>query len=441
MNSKKWPLLLLSILVLISCMGCRKNPEIDAKIPIEFWTSDTEQDRIETQQQLADRFSKKFPKYQVKIIGVQEDLLPQRLAAYKAGGRLPEVVRIGMEYTSGYVDDNLLDTKTAGEVISELGEDSFFSGPLQLLKHGNKDYAAVPIDGWGQCIWYRKDWFESKNLEPPSSWRTLLLAAETFHKPAQQIYGIVLGTDPQQIYTQQTFEHLALSNGLYLFNSAGEFNPNSRRLQETLSFYKQLAAFCPPGNNSWREARKYYLTERAAMIFYSPYIVDDIAGFADDHQPTENLARHTDLVSALKGPHGDLALYGQIESLGITPIQDEAKRQAAKEWVKYLLTEGYLDVCFMSPGGKVPIRKHVVTRWQSHKYFSLYPPGLAERLAQAMDDIERWGWTLGHRSPLITDIYGQKLFPALLGELLEDKIKIEDAPEWLNKRVNRITTK
>ena len=92
------------------------------------------------------------------------------------------------------------------------------------MRAGVDAFAAVPIDGWAQCLWYRKDWFESENLTPPSSWRNIQLAAEKFHKPSQQIYGIVLGTDPQQIYTQQSLEHLALSNGVYLFNEEGEFS-------------------------------------------------------------------------------------------------------------------------------------------------------------------------------------------------------------------------
>ncbi len=420
--------------------GCSFRQDTNKPVFIEFWTSDSEQDRIETQQKLAADFSTKFPNIKIKIVGVQEDLMPQRLAAYQAGGRLPEVIRLGLEYSGGYAKSNILDTPAITEVIQHLGEETFFAGPLELMRLESGEYAAAPIDGWVQCLWYRKDWFKQANLEPPTTWDRISKAAGKLNNPKENIYGLVLGTDPQQIYTQQTFEHIALSNNVRILNDVGHITINPDRLKESLKFYQELTAFSPPGNNSWREARKYYLTGRAAMIFYSPYIVDDIAGFADDYRPAKDLAENTNLVSSIKGPHGDMAVYGQIDGLGITRTALPEKRAAAKEWVKYLLTTGHLDVCNMSPGGKVPTRKAIVSSWKKHPYFSLYPSGLPERLALAMEDIKRWGWYNGHHSPIITDLYAQKLFPALIGEILTNRSTIDSAPSWIEERLKNLNT-
>ena len=107
----------------------------------------------------------------------------------------------------------MLASASATAVIRETGEDNFFSGPLRLVANAEGQYDAVPIDGWANGIWYRKDWFERKGLEPPATWDAILTASERFHDPANDRYGIVVVTAGQETYTQQTFEHIALSAG------------------------------------------------------------------------------------------------------------------------------------------------------------------------------------------------------------------------------------
>ncbi|MDY6857418.1 MAG: hypothetical protein SWO11_22480 [Thermodesulfobacteriota bacterium] len=52
----------------------------------------------------------------------------------------------------------------------------------------------------------------------------------------------------------------------------------NRLMASTLEYYAILAQYSPPGYNSWIEERQYYITGKVAMIFYSNYILDDIAG-------------------------------------------------------------------------------------------------------------------------------------------------------------------
>ena len=392
---------------------------------------------MEVQRELALVFAEQYTNAPVRVdvVAVPENDLPKRLAAYQAAGRAPAVLRLGLEYASGYADEGILDRDAANETIRELGEDTFFAGPLALLRAADGRYPAVPVDGWVQCLWYRRDWFAEKALPPPTSWERILAAAAAFHDAEQKVYGIVVGTDPQQIYTQQTFEHVALSGGLHLFNADGDMDLAEPVLRDTLAFYRELARHGPPGNCTWREARKYYLSGRVAMMFYSPYIVDDIAGFVDEQHPIEGLAEHTDFVSAIEGRTGTRAAYGQVVSLGITRIGDPGVRHAAKAWVKFLLSDGYLRLCNMSPGGKVPVRRTIVEEWQQHRYFASYPPGLAARLADGMNDLQRWGWRDGKRFPGITQVYAQKVFPALIGELLDGRIDESTARPWLVREI------
>jgi len=404
--------------------GCRREV---GPVAVEFWTTDHEMDRIEVQRRLARRFEAEHPGVRVQVIGVPENDLPKRLAAYRAGGRLPQVIRLGLEYAGSYADEGILDPAAASAVIRDLGEDTFFAGPLNLLRMKDGRYAAVPVDGWVQCLWYRKDLFEANGLPAPNTWDNILAAAAKLNRPQERSYGIVVGTDPQQVYTQQSFEHFALSGGVTLFDAEGNVSIDGMTLQIVLAVYLELAKHGPPENCDWRQARKYYLSGRAAMMLYSPYILDDIAGLVQDQDPIEDLAGNTDFVSVIQGANGKEASYGQVVSLGITRSDDARQADAARRWVAFLLSDGYLDLCFMSPGGKVPVRRTVVDEWRKHEVFTQYSPDLPQRLAGAMDGLKRWGWHDGMRSPLIAPIYARKVFPSLVGDALDGRLDTAQA--------------
>jgi len=403
------------------------------KVKIQFWTTEVEQDRMQTQNELAREFERLNPGVKVQVVPVPEDRLNEKITSAKAAGLLPDVVRLGLEYVRGYMEDGLLDAGAATEAINELGEGTFYRGPLELVRAAAGGYAAVPIDGWVQGIWYRKDWFEEKGLAEPSTWVDIERAAAAFHSPKEFRYGIVLGTDPGQPYTQQTFEHIALSNGARLFDEEGKLKIEEGRMAEAFAFYKRLASYGPPGHNYWREARQNYLTGRAAMIFYSPYIIDDIAGLVEDQEvAVPDLPKKTGFVAAITGRHGDTASYGQVVSLGILKGAD---KEPAKEWVKFLLTKVYARWCFMTPGGKTPVRKTISDEWKKHEIFSYYEEGMAEMLSAGMDAMKRWGYIGSRWFPLMKDIYGMKVVPEVVGLVLRGKLPPEEAVSDLRKRI------
>ncbi len=399
-----------------------------------FWTGEVEQDRMKVQERMATQFMKDHPRITIKIVPVDENVFPEKLAAAKAGKALPDVVEIGLAQITMLNREGLLDVRSATQTIRELGVDSFYAGPLGLCKDsGGEGWAAVPIDGWVQGIWYRRDWFEEAGLAPPGSWSQILKAAKAFQKPKKGRFGIVIGTDPQQMYTQQVFEHFALSNGARLFDTGGRMTASSTQMAETFSYYRDLAKYGPPGNNYWREARQYYITDRVAMMFYSPYIIDDIAGLVAKYQPTvQGLASKTDFVPIIEGSHGDRATYGEIYALGILK---GAKADAARKWIAFVMDQGYVDWLFMSPGGKVPTRKAFINQWQEHPYFSHYSSGMAKRVADGMEKILRWGFFEGQVRSEVADLYALKVVPSILERVFQGTLTPEDAALHLQERL------
>jgi len=379
------------------------------KTVVEFWTTDNEKARIDVQEAIAADFMKLHPDIEVKVIPVNEPDLPTKIATAKAAGRLPDVCRFGLEYVAGFALDGLLDTKAATTAIADMGYASFYKGALDLVRSPVEGiWAAVPIDGWVQGIWYRKDLFAEKGLAAPTSWDTILEAAKAFYDPTAPMYGIVIGTDPGQVFTQQVFEPFALSNGATGFDKDGNIVMNTPEMVETLDYYTKLAAYGPPGATNWSHCRQYYIVGQVAMMFYSPYIMDDIAGLVD---------------------------YGQLVTLGIFKDTDT---EAAIEFVKYVLGPKYVDILFMSPGGKVPVRKAVVDEWLKHKVFSLYAPEVVSDVAGGMNMIQRWGFMDGNIVPLVSDVYGRKLVPVVIEKILTGDMTPEQAAAWLQEQTEAL---
>jgi multiple sugar transport system substrate-binding protein len=288
--------------------------EAHAQKQITFWTTEVEKDRLDIQRAMARVFARKSG-ISVKVVPVQENLLAERITAAYAARSLPDVVFHPVDFAMGWADAGILDGRSATEVVNHLGMETFARGPLNLVQVRD-GFVAVPTDGWGQLLLYREDLFKEKGLPVPDRWDLMLKAAQALHKPPL-IWGFEVPTDPGQIYTQQVFEHLALSNGVRMTGLKGNIRLDTPEMVQTLEFYKALSRFTPPGNLYWLHTRLDYLSGRAAMIIWSPFILDELSGLRRDQPVVPDmakgqpgyLAKNTGFVSVIKGPKG-AAQYG-----------------------------------------------------------------------------------------------------------------------------------
>ncbi|HIJ58194.1 MAG TPA: extracellular solute-binding protein [Deltaproteobacteria bacterium] len=444
---------LLTILSLIIMCGNLANAEDE----IVFWTTEVEKDRLSTQQNIAKGFTKKTG-IAVRIIPVEENFLAARVTAAYAARSLPDVLYHPIDFTIGWTKAGILDSQSSTEVVTSLGKNTFSPGPLDLVRV-KSGYAAVPLDAWGQLLLFRKDLFREKGLEAPDTWDRILKAAKALNNPPK-MWGFEVATDPGQTYTQQVFEHLALSNGVRLAGRTGdpnqEINLNTPEMVATLRFYKALSRFTPPGNINWLHTRIDYLSGRAAMIIWSPFILDELSGLRNDQPVLPDiikkdpgfLARNTGFVTVIQGPNGS-AQYGQINCIGITL---DAARAPAKQWVEFLLGEGYLRWLSMAAEGKLPVRKGtkvrpecfingwmdldfgVTTRAKISRFYGL---SVAKSMTAGVNGLDRWGLARG-KGDLISKIYGTKIIPEILKRFLDGELNAKDAARLMDEKVRAL---
>lgn len=391
---------------------------------IEFWTVLGTSDRAGLQRKIDDAFTRKTG-IKVKLVQLETAQLVQTMVSRAAAGDLPDVVFHPVDQTPGWVREGVLDADAATDVVNRLGKDSFNERALQLVE-GSGKYGAVPSDGWGQMLFYRKDLFEQAGLAVPDTFDKIEQAAKTLHGKGDTI-GIVAGSKPGERFTMQTFENMALANDCQLVDDQSNPALDSPNCANTIAWYSNLMKnYSAGGEQDVDSTRSTYLAGKAAMVSWSPHLLDELAGLFPDTPPTcpkceddpEWLAQRTGIVPLIQGPDAsEPAQFGQTFNLGITT---GASTDAAKQFVEYLLGEAYLDFLAIAPEGRFPMREgtaespsEFVDGWAklpvgvgtTKPIGELYGGDVADALSQGATGFDRWGFPQG-RGPLETAVFG-----------------------------------
>ncbi len=375
---------------------------------IRFWTTEEQPERLAKQQEMAAEFAEKTGT-SVDVIPVSETDLGTRATAAFAANDLPDVIYHSLQYALPWAEAGILDTGAATEAIEELGKGTFAPGALEMATFEG-EYASVPVDGWTQMVVYRKDLFEGAGLAAPTSYAAVEAALDKLHNPPE-VFGFVAATKVDENFMSQVLEHVFLANGVSPVNAEGFAPLDEAQTIEVLDFYKKIAEASPPGDLYWKQSRELYFSGNAAMIIWSPFILDELAGLRDSAPPTINddptsseLASMTGIVTNFSGPSNpDGAAWGDIRYFGIT---SDADTDAAMEFVKFSMDEGYTQTLSIAPEGKFPVRKGTADNpaafteaWsklpvgvdRKAPLGDLYAQDMIDEIVGGLDVAQRWG--------------------------------------------------
>lgn len=350
---------LASALLVLS--GCGSSSDVaDDPDTLTVWSLESLPDRMAATEEILAGFTEETG-IEVELVGVQEAQAPQLLMSAALSDELPDVT---MAFTLSLVQQmralEMLDTETSTAVVESLGVDTFEPKALGLVSEGDTRLA-VPSDGWLQMLIYRADLFEQAGLEPPTTYEALETAARELTTSGQ--FGITIATDASDVFTQQSFEALALGNGCELVDDSGEIRIESPECLASFELYDSLGGeYSPAGTQTVDSTRASYFNGQSAMVMWSSFILDELAGLRDDALPAcpqcaedpAFLANNSGMVSVITGPDGqDPGSYGDIASF--VPV-DAGRPEASQQLVEYMMTDGYVDWLSMAPEGKVPMR-------------------------------------------------------------------------------------
>lgn len=387
---------------------------------INYWHKEPGQEEL--MNEIVDGFSGA----KIEPRAISEDDMPSQLQSAQASGTLPTVLEAKVQTIQQMGSGSALSTGPVEEVISDIGEDDFFKGALDVLSSPEGDRYAVPYYAWIQIFAYRDSKFEEHGLEAPTDWDKLRTAAETLHDPDNDQYGIGLG-DKEHFFTRECFQPFALSNGARVFNTDGEIIFDSSEMVEALEFYAELENnYGIPGRNHYGPLRQMYLNENVHLTTYSSWLLTSILT-----EGSQEMLEDTSVVAHVENKRR--ATYGMVNGLTIFKDQSPEEVRTAKEFIKYMVSgDPYVQFLHNYPAGPNPSRKSVSESdsYRNCEFCSEDVQGVmtvaeddVARIAEGAKNIERFGIVEGNSFPEFGDIASE----LLVAKAVSRTIRGEDA--------------
>jgi multiple sugar transport system substrate-binding protein len=264
---------------------------------------------------------------------------------------------------------------------------------------------------------------------------------------------------PNDAFTQQTFEHLALGNGCQLVDEAGEVTLDSDPCVASFDFYDRLISdFSVAGAQDVDTTRAAYFAGQSAMVVWSSFILDEMAGLRADALPTcpectadpAFLARNSGVVTAVAGPDGEGgAQFGEVVSWAITA---ESQTDAVTEFVTYMMEDGYEQWIGFAPEGKVPTRQgtadeptRFIDAWSTlpagvdtkAPLADFYPQDVLDALRTSPDTFSPWGITQG-QGALVGAALGELPVPQAIAAMTGGEVEPAEAAQQAADAVQEI---
>ena len=453
---------LLSVLilcVLLAAAGCGGGGDEGGDggdQSITFWVAEDVAQRVAAIKTIVGRFSEQSG-IQVNTVAIGEDQLASQIQSASAGGTLPDVMGpLSLGFVQNLATDDLADPDAANDVVESLGRDTFSARALELVTVDGKPMG-VPSDTWTQLLVYRKDLFEKAGLETPDTFDKILAAATKLNQSGQA--GIVAATKAGESFTEQTFEYFALANGCQLTDDQGGIQLTSPQCVATFKFYDDMIKNgSAKGGQDVDTTRAAYFAGKAAMIVWSSFLLDEMAGLRNDALPTcpecrsdkRFLSKNSGVVTAIKGPDGGQpAQFGEISNYVIVKDQNV---DAAKQFVEYMMSDGYVDWLAVTPEGRFPTRtgtkdnpNQYTEAWSKLKagvdtkapLSELYPPEVLEALTKSTDTMNRWGFEQG-QGKIVGALAAEQPIPKALAAMLDGQLTPDAAAKQAQADVEEI---
>jgi multiple sugar transport system substrate-binding protein len=407
---------------------------------LTVWTIEDVADRVTAQKKMAADFTQQTG-IKVNVVAVAEDQFDQTIAANAAANTLPDVIAaLPLSPLRTLESGDLLDTDTMKKIVDTLGADTFAPRSLELTRDGDKQLG-VPSDGWAQLLVYRRDLFDRAGLDAPTTYDAIEKAAKTLNGQ-NGVAGIALATAPGAGFTEQTFEYLAEANGCELVDNDGKVTLNSPQCVRAFDFYSTLAKdYSVKGNQTDDSTRATYFAGKSAMVIWSSFLLDEMAGLRKDALPSctecksvpSFLAQNSGVVTSIQGPDGKQASsFGEVVSWAVT---NTAPKDNAAKFVQYMMSDKYQDWLAIAPEGKVPTRQGTkagdtsyLQAWQKLKagvdtkapLSDFYDPDVLQKIQTAPETFSRWGLPQG-QGALVGAMQGPLPVPKALSDLINGK--------------------
>jgi len=332
----------------IFAQGQQAVPEAETgelKGSIRFVSGETDPEQVEVHKEIVAEFERLHPGVKINFELTGFDDREKKIIADLYAGVPTDVIQVDSESAGLYAQEGIL--MPLDDLVKDIGEDDFIEGARLVVN--DHDYA-MPYSGANMMMYVRTDLLEAAGLEIPKTWEELLAAVKVLTKG--DTYGIVLPAGQNNATTLwlQVFINQAGGN---VFNENLEPTLNTLEVIEALTFYRDLAKYCPPGIASYGygDVVNAFVSGKVAIAFYQGRIIQRVAN------DNPEIDKKYELVAYPTKDGLDL----QFASCVYYAIGKNCENpELAKAFLKYLTTEDRaLRVSMSAPGHMPPVLKSV----------------------------------------------------------------------------------
>jgi len=186
-------------------------------------------------------------------------------------------------------------------------------------------------------------------------------------------------------------------------------------------------------------------------------VLDELAGLRDSAPPTINddptspeLASLTGIVTNFSGPSNpDGAAWGDVRYFGITT---DADTDAAMDFIKFSMDEGYGQTLSIAPEGKFPVRAGTAEEPSKFKDLwatlpvgvdrkaplgELYDPAMIDEIVGGLEVAQRWGVAEGQLA-LASKMINSQAINRIVRQYIDGRIDAAGAVAAMNAELSAI---
>ena len=268
--------LILALTLLLLCFSFPAVAENALSGSITFLSGETDEEQVLVTRAIIDAFEQANPGCKINLVLAGMDDREETIMADLYAGAPVDLITVDAESIGTYANAGIL--YPLDQLIADIGEDDFITGSRVVID--GHDYG-FPYAGCSMLMYVRTDLLEANGLSIPTTWDELLAVAKALTKDG--MYGACLPAGQNNCTTLWMNMFINMAGG----NVCGEdLQPtlNTPEVEKALTFYKELAQYCPDGITSYGYGDQItaFCSGRSAITFYQGRVIARVFSEAPD---------------------------------------------------------------------------------------------------------------------------------------------------------------
>ena len=268
--------LILALTLLLLCFSIPAVAENALSGSITFLSGETDEEQVLVTRAIIDAFEQANPGCKINLVLAGMDDREETIMADLYAGAPVDLITVDAESIGTYANAGIL--YPLDQLIADIGEDDFITGSRVVID--GHDYG-FPYAGCSMLMYVRTDLLEANGLSIPTTWDELLTVAKALTKDG--MYGACLPAGQNNYTTLWMNMFINMAGG----NVCGEdLQPtlNTPEVEKALTFYKELAQYCPDGITSYGYGDQItaFCSGRSAITFYQGRVIARVFSEAPD---------------------------------------------------------------------------------------------------------------------------------------------------------------